>query len=517
MGEQPRGFWVVAREEPDRVALIDAHERRWTAGELLAGADRMVHVLRARGVQPFDPVATLTSNSAELFQTLLAVFQGGWQYVGLNTHLTADEVGYILADSGAKALVADAAFGDVASEAAEAAGVPIDGRIAIGVIPGFASLDDVLSGQPDTTPQNRVAGQFMQYTSGTTGRPKAVQRDLPQFDPETWVAAYSVNLTRYDIEVGGDAVHLVTSPMYHLSPLSFGYFSLHLEHTVVLMQKWDAERALQLIDRYGVTDVAMVPTQLHRLMALPEAVRAKYDVSSLRQVIHAAAPCPVDLKWRLFEWLGPVIYEFYGASEGGGTLATPQDWLAHPGTVGTPWPGAGIKILDDDGNELPAGTVGTVYLKLMGEFAYKGDPGKTAANRCGDFFTVGDMGELDDEGFLYLRDRKIDMVVSGGVNIYPAEVEAALLSHPKVGDAAVFGIPDDEWGEVVKAVVEPAVGVEPSPELAVELLAHCEGRLARYKLPRSLDFVGVMPRDPNGKLYKRTLRDPYWVGRERAI
>jgi long-chain acyl-CoA synthetase len=518
VGEQPRGFWVAAREEPDRIALIDAEERAWTAGDLLAGADRMVHALRARGVEPFDPVATLTRNSAELFQTLLAIFQGGWQYVGLNTHLTADEVGYILADSGARALVADAAFGAVAREAAATAGVPEAGRIAVGGdIPGFTSLDDLLAGQPTTTPQDRVAGQFMQYTSGTTGRPKAVQRDLPQFDPETWVAAYSANLTRYDIEVGGDAVHLVTSPMYHLSPLSFGYFSLHLEHTVVLMEKWDAERALQLIDAYGVTDVAMVPTQLHRLMALPEDVRAKYDVSSLRQVIHAAAPCPVDLKLRLFEWLGPVIYEFYGASEGGGTLAKPQDWLAHPGTVGTPWPGADIKILDDDGNELPAGTVGTVYLKLMGEFAYKGDPDKTAANRRGDFFTVGDMGELDDEGFLYLRDRKIDMIVSGGVNIYPAEVEAALLSHPKVGDAAVFGIPDDDWGEAVNAVVEPASGIEPSPELAAELLAHCEGRLARYKLPRRVDFVEAMPRDPNGKLYKRTLRDPYWVGRERAI
>ncbi len=357
----------------------------------------------------------------------------------------------------------------------------------------------------------------MQYTSGTTGRPKAVQRDLPRFDPETWVAAYSANLTRYDIEPGGDAVHLVTSPMYHLSPLSFGYFSLHLEHTVVLMEQWDAERALQLIDRYRVTDVAMVPTQLHRLMALPEEVRARYDVSSLRQVIHAAAPCPIELKQRLFAWLGPVIYEFYGASEGGGTLATPHDWLAHPGTVGRPWAGADVKVLDDDGNPVPSGTVGTVYLKLMGEFAYKGDPEKTAANRRDDYFTVGDMGELDDDGFLYLRDRKIDMIVSGGVNIYPAEVEAALLSHPSVGDAAVFGVPHDDWGEEVKAVVEPAVGVAPSPALAAELLAHCESMLARYKLPRSIDFVDAMPRDPNGKLYKRTLRDPYWVGRERAI
>ena len=239
MGEQvPRGFWVAAREEPERVALVDADGRAWTAGQLLAGANQLVHALRARGVRPFDPVATLTRNSAELFQVLLAVFQGGWQYVPLNTHLTAAELAYILGDSGATALFADADLADVARAAADEAGVPADGRIAVGGdIPGFTSFGDVLAGQNATTPDDRVAGQFMQYTSGTTGRPKAVQRDLPKFDPETWVAAYSANLTRYDIELGGDAVHLVTSPMYHLSPLNFGYFSLHLEHTVVLMEK----------------------------------------------------------------------------------------------------------------------------------------------------------------------------------------------------------------------------------------------------------------------------------------
>jgi long-chain acyl-CoA synthetase len=517
VGDTPRGFWTAARAQPDRVAVVDPGGRSWSAGEILAGSNRLVHALRARGLEEGDPVATLAANGSELIQTLLAVFQAGWQYVPLNTHLTAAEVAHILADSGARALVADQRYAGVAHAAAEAAGVPHDGRIAVGGIPGFAPWQEVVAGHPGTTPDGRVAGQFMQYTSGTTGRPKAVQRELPRLDPETWVTLFSGNMTRYDIEPGGDAVHLVTSPMYHMAPLSFGYFSLHFEHTVVLMEQWDAERALQLIERHRVTDVHMVPTQLHRLMALPEEVRARYDVSSLRQVIHAAAPCPVELKRRLFDWLGPVIYEFYGATEGGGTIARPQDWLAHPGTVGCPWPGADVKILDDDGNELPARTVGTVYLKLMGEFAYKGDPDKTAANRRGEYFTVGDMGELDEEGFLYLRDRKIDMIISGGVNVYPAEVEAALLSHPKVGDAAVFGVPDDDWGEEVKAVVEPAPGIEPSDELAADLLAHCAVALARYKCPRSVDFTAAMPRDPNGKLYKRTLRDPYWTGRERRI
>jgi long-chain acyl-CoA synthetase len=518
-----RGFWAAAATEPDRTAVVDPDGREWTAGEIAARANQLVHALRDRGLQPGDPVATLLPNRAEVIVVLMALFQAGWNFVPLNSNLTIAEVSYILGDAGAKALVADERFAAVADAAADEGGVPESGRISVGsprspasahatgAIPGFTTLDAVLAGSPDGPPADRIAGQFMQYTSGTTGRPKAVQRTLPSFDPETWVQVFSGNLLRYDIEPGGDAVHLVTSPMYHMSPLSFGYFSAHFEHPVVLMEKWDAEEALRLVARYRVTDTAMVPTQLHRLMQLPEQVRAGYDVSSLRQVIHAAAPCPIDLKRKLFDWLGPVIYEFYGATEGGGTLATPQDWLAHPGTVGRPWQGADVKVLDDEGNEVPAGTVGTVFMKLMGgDFRYKGDPDKTDSNRRGDLFTVGDMGELDADGFLYLRDRKIDMIISGGVNVYPAEVEAALLSHPAVGDAAVFGIPDEDWGEQVKAVVEPVPGATASLGLAEELLAHCASQLATYKCPRSIEFTEAMPRDPNGKLYKRRLRDPYW-------
>ena len=273
----------------------------------------------------------------------------------------------------------------------------------------------------------------MQYTSGTTGRPKAVQRDLPTFDPETWVAAFSANLTRYDIEPGGDAVHLVTSPMYHLSPLSFGYFSLHFEHTVVLMERWDAERALQLIDRYRVTDVAMVPTQLHRLMQLPDDVRAR-----VRRVVAAPGDprrgaVPGRAQAAAVRVARPGDLRVLRRDRGRRHAGPARGLAGAPGHRRSPWLGADVKVLDDDGNEVAPGTVGTVYLKLMGEFAYKGDPEKTAANRHGDYFTVGDMGELDDDGFLYLRDRKIDMIVSGGVNIYPAEVEAALAVAPRGG------------------------------------------------------------------------------------
>ena len=517
MGDAPRGFWAAAQADPSRIAVVDSQGRSWTAGELLAAANQLVHGFRARGLVEGDVVASLSRNTPELLALLLAIFQAGWRYVPLNTHLTANEVAYILEDSGARVLVADDAYADVAIAAADVAELADQSRLSVGAIDGFTPLADVVAFQPSTDPDHRVGGQFMQYTSGTTGRPKAVDRALPTFSPEQWIELFSSNMTRYDIHPGGDAVHLVTSPMYHLAPLSFGFFALNFEHTVVLMEHWDPQEALRLIERHRVTYVQMVPTQMHRLMQLSEPVRARYDTSSLRQLTHAAAPCPADLKLRLFDWLGPVIYEFYGATEGGGTMARPEEWLAHPGTVGRPWAGADVKILDDEGNELPPDTIGTVYLKLMGDFAYKGDDSKTAANRFGDYFTVGDVGEIDEEGYLYLRDRKIDMIISGGVNIYPAEVEGALLSHPAVGDAAVFGIPHEDWGEEVKAVVEPNPDYEPDPDLALELIEHCRTSIAGYKCPRSIDFTDAMPRDPNGKLYKRTLRDPYWIGRERSV
>jgi long-chain acyl-CoA synthetase len=262
----------------------------------------------------------------------------------------------------------------------------------------------------------------------------------------------------------------------------------------------------------------MVPTHFKRMLALPAEVRGRYDLSSMRWLIHAAAPCPVPLKRAMLDWWGPRIYEYYAATEGGGTLATPQEWLERPGTVGRPWPLSEVRVLDDDGRDCPPGVPGAVYLK-MGErdFAYKGDPGKTAANRIPGFFTVGDVGYLDADGYLFLCDRKADVIISGGANIYPAEIEAELMADPKVADVAVFGVPDDEWGEQVKAVVEPAPGAQPGPDLAAELIGSLDGRLARMKWPRSVDFIDEMPRDPSGKLRKRQLRDPYWQGRDRAI
>jgi long-chain acyl-CoA synthetase len=300
--------------------------------------------------------------------------------------------------------------------------------------------------------------------------------------------------------------------------LVFAGGAIHAGHTVVLMDKWAPDNMLRLIDTHRVTNTHMVPTQFVRLLSLPEDVRAKYDVSSLRHMVHAAAPCPPDVKHQMIEWWGPVIDEYYAASEGGGTIVFAEEWLERPGTVGKAWAISEIVILDDDGNELPAGEIGTVYMHMVtGNFEYFKDKDKTDRSRHGKFFTVGDVGYLDPEGWLFLSDRKTDMIISGGANIYPAEIENVLIMHPKVADVAVFGIPHDDWGEEVKAVVEPIEFDEAGPELEAEILAWSADKLAKYKTPRSIDFVEELPRDPNGKLYKRKLRDPYWEGRERAI
>jgi len=512
------GFWNLARRDPQALALVDPDGREWTRGELLAAANRIVHGLRALGLGRGDCVAAVLPNSAEMIQLYLAVTQAGMYLSPINHHLTAPEIAYIVGDSEAKAFFGAERFAAACRGAAEELGFPARARFALGRVEGFRPFSELLAGQPDTLPADRFAGQVMNYTSGTTGRPKGVRRALPPIDPDTMAALGGGFLGLFEVKPEDGNVHLCGSPLYHTAVLVFAGSSLHLGHSVVLMDRWTPEDTLRLIERHRVTTSHMVPTQFHRLLALPEEVRGRYDVSSTRAMVHAAAPCPVDVKQRMLAWWGDSIWEYYAATEGGGTVVRPAEWRERPGTVGRAWTGSEVRVLDEQGKDAPIGTPGTVYMKLgAANFEYKGDRKKTEESRREGFFTVGDIGYLDPEGFLFLCDRKNDMIISGGVNIYPAEIESVLLAHPKVGDAAVFGIPHADWGEEVKAVIEPAAGVAGDDGLRDEILGFCADRLARYKTPRTIDFIAEMPRDPNGKLYKRKLRDPYWAGRERQI
>jgi long-chain acyl-CoA synthetase len=512
------GFWKLAQRDPRALALVDPDGREWTRGELLAAANRLVHGLRALGLGRGDCVAAVLPNSAEMIQLYLAIAQAGMYLSPINHHLTAPEIAYIVGDSEARAFFGAERFAATCRGAAEELEFPARARFALGRVEGFRPFAELVAGQPDSLPEDRAAGQVMNYTSGTTGRPKGVRRALAPIDPDTVGALAGGFLGLFAVVPGDGNVHLCGSPLYHTAVLVFAGASLHLGHPVVLMDRWTPEDTLRLIERHRVTTSHMVPTQFHRLLALPEEVRRRYDVSSTRAMVHAAAPCPVDVKRRMLEWWGDSIWEYYAATEGGGTVVRPAEWRARPGTVGRAWAGSEVRVLDEEGKDSPTGAPGTVYMKLgAANFEYKGDRKKTEESRREGFFTVGDVGYLDADGFLFLCDRKNDMIISGGVNIYPAEIESVLLTHPKVGDAAVFGIPHADWGEEVKAVIEPAAGVSGDDRLREEILAFCADRLARYKTPRTIDFTAEMPRDPNGKLYKRKLRDPYWAGRDRQI
>jgi len=509
------GFWKLAAEDPKHVAVIDPSGRAVSAGELLAATNQVAHGLRALGVNAGDTIAAMLTNETAMLEVYLAATQIGLYITPINSHLTAHEVAYILGDCEAKAVFASERTEAALAQAVEMNG--IDRKIAFSTkkdtkLRPYAELKE---GQPTTLPSDRRAGAPMTYTSGTTGKPKGVRRQIPPIEPEVVAEMNAMFLMLFGITPRDNGVHLVVSPMYHTAVLNFATNHLHFGHTLVLMDKWTPEATLDLIARHRVTTSHMVPTQFRRLLALPDDVKKKADVSSLRHMIHSAAPCPVDVKKAMIAWWGNTIYEYYAASEGGGTLATPTDWLAHPGTVGKAWPISKLRIAKDDGTECAPREIGTVYMS-MGQhtFEYHKDKKKTQSSWKDGYFTVGDAGYLDEDGFLYLCDRKSDMIISGGVNIYPAEIEAVLSGHPKVRDVAVFGIPHDDWGEEVKAVVEAENGDD---ALRADIFAYCKERLAAFKCPRTIDFTDALPRDPNGKLYKRKLRDPYWAGREKAI
>jgi long-chain acyl-CoA synthetase len=500
------GLWGIAAELPHHPAVVDPDGGMVSYRELAERADRFGRGFQALGLRPGDTVVMALPNSADMLALYFAVLQTGLYVVPVNWHLVGPEVAYIIADSGAKVFVAHERFADMAREA----GGDVEAKFAVGDIPGFQPLGDLGAGESGR-PDERTAGSPMVYTSGTTGRPKGVRRPLTGADPDDVPPASLWFFGIFGLKPFDGHVHICGSPLYHTAVLNFVGISIQMGHTVVLMEKWDPEEMLRLIERHRVTHSHMVPTQFHRLLELPEEVRSRYDVSSLRAMIHGAAPCPLETKRRMLDWWGPVVIEYYAATEGGGTTIMADEWLRKPGSVGRPWPGSVVKVLDDQGEEKPVGEPGLVYMKMgASTFEYHKDKEKTLASRVGDLFTLGDIGYLDEDGYLYLCDRKSDMIITGGVNVYPAEIEGELAVHPKVADIAVFGIPHPDWGEEIKAVVQPADGVEPSDELTEELLAYAKERLARFKLPRTIDYVAELPRDPNGKLYKRKLRDQ-WV------
>ena len=514
------GFWNFAKSDPTGIALVTPDETRVARGDLAAESNRLSRGLRALGLETGDAVAIVLENGQPLIELYLACFQTGLYLVPINNHLAGPEISYIVENSEAKVFVGSANFAGPVNKAAEEMALPATHRFATGGLDGFRDFAEIKGGQSDAPLEGDIftAGAVMNYTSGTTGRPKGVRRPLAPMDPNLIGGLFSGFHQMFGVTPQDDNVHIVGSPLYHTAVLMFAGSSLHLGHTVVVMEKWKPEEMLRLIDTYKVTTSHMVPTQFHRMLQLPKDVREKYDCSSTRAMVHAAAPCPIPIKQQMIEWWGNSIWEYYAATEGGGTIVSPDQWLKKPGTVGSAWANAEIKIFDEDGNEMPPNEPGTVYMRRGdADFEYYKDKDKTDKARLGNYFTVGDIGYLDEDGFLFLNDRKNDMIISGGVNIYPAEIESTLITHPKVGDVAVFGIPHDDWGEEVKAVIEPIAGQEPGDALTEEILSWAADKLAKYKTPRSIDYIEEMPRDPNGKLYKRKLRDPYWEGRDRAI
>ncbi len=490
-----------AEQQPDTPAIITADSTR-TFAELNADANRLVRALRSRGVVAGDAVAVACRNRPEFVEATYACQRGGYRLTTVNWHLTADEAGYIVENCEARALLADVAVADMArGAAADAPACSV--LLAIGgPIDGFEDYDGALAAEDGSDIDDPSAGSSMLYTSGTTGRPKGVYR------PPTAHVAPALNI--YDYHEGEGDVHLCTGPLYHAAPLAFSLTApLSFGATVVLMDQWDAAEALRLVDAHAVTHTHMVPTMFHRLLSLPADARARCTTDQLRYVLHGAAPCPVPVKQRLIDWLGPVVVEYYAATEGVGSFVDSATWLARPGTVGRPVTEGQVLIGDEDANPLPADEIGLVWLKAMpgARFDYYKDPDKTSGSYRGDYFTLGDVGYLDTDGYLFLTDRSANLIISGGVNIYPAEVDAVLLEHPAVGDAATIGVPDEEWGERVTSIIEVQPGLTPSDELAAELIAFCRDRISHFKCPRSVDFIDTLPRHDNGKVYRRRLKE----------
>jgi long-chain acyl-CoA synthetase len=502
---------VWASVQPDKPAVIDPDGQTRTFGEVNANANRLVRLLRNAGLKAGDAVAILTSNRGEFVEVQAATLRGGFRLTPVNWHLNVDEISYILNDCEALALFAEA---KVATARPSADAAPdLKSKISIGgSIDGFTPYDEALADLDGSDIADPSLGNQMLYTSGTTGRPKGVFRAVPAVTPQLMYA-----MRGYD----GTSVQMCAGPAYHAAPLVFDVrAAMGAGCPLIFMDKWDSEHVLATIDRYKVTHMHLVPIMFQRLLALPPEVKAKYDVSSVKYIVHGAAPCPPEVKFAMIEWFGPVLSEYYAGSEGGaGFMIDSHDWLKKPGSVGKRPELLGSKILDEQGNECPPNVSGTIYHQLPpgGAFTYYKDEKKTQASRVGDYFTMGDMGYFDDDGYLFLTGRSAETIISGGVNIYPQEIDNELIKHDAVADSATVGVPHDEWGEQVKAVILLKPGYQPSDLLAQEILGFARDSLPAFKIPRSLDFVTELPRSEAGKIQRGKVRAPYWEGRVRQI
>ncbi|NWK96280.1 acyl-CoA synthetase [Sphingobium lactosutens] len=492
---------IHAQATPDKPAYIMARSGEVvTYAELEARSNQGAHLLRSLGLRRGDGIALMLENDARFFEIVWAAQRAGLYYTCISTRLAPPEIAFIIADSGSRVLVASA---PVADELATP-------ELAI-FAPGARDFVAERSAFPETAIADESPGNDMLYSSGTTGRPKGIRPALPEGSLDQTNPLTEFGKAAFDMT--SDMIFLSPAPLYHSAPLRWCMVVQKLGGTVIVMEKFDEEEALALIERHHVTHAWFVPTHFIRMLKLPEDVRERYDLSSLRLVYHAAAPCPVEVKKAMMTWFGPIIHEFYSGTEANGlTTIGPKEWLERPGSVGRAYWGS-IRICGEDGEPLPAGATGAIYFADGYAFEYHNDPEKTAASRNQHgWTTLGDVGHVDEAGYLYLTDRQSFMIISGGVNIYPQEIEDAIITHPRVADVAVIGAPDAEMGERVVAVVQPVDWADAGPTLVEELSAWLQGRIGRIKQPRQIDFVRELPRHPTGKLLKRLVRETYWPG-----
>lgn len=501
------GVARMAVRYPERAAVICDGCPTLSFRELDRRANQLARVLRAHGLGQGDHVVLLCSNRPEFIEVATAALQCGVVLSPVNWHLAPDDVAYVVENCGARGFIAEGRFAGAARHAARENADRLQLCLSIGEpVAGFADYDHALAAQSSAALEAPAQGGLMFYTSGTTGRPKGVRQLAEAIQFEPFIRHFAV---LYDYQSArGDAV-LAAGPLYHGgSMIMCAVVALSCGVTTVLLPRWDSEECLRLIERHRISQAFLVPTMFHRLLALPEPVRRGYDLASLRLILHGGAPTPIEDKRAMIEWLGPILTEVYGATEGFSMSITSGEWLQKPGSVGRPQPGS-VRILAGDAAPLPAGEVGTIYAKPAGDFEYFNDAAKTAAGRQGEFVTVGDLGFLDEDGYLFVTGRSAELILCGGSNVYPAEIDAALLAHPAVLDAATFGVPDAEWGEVVHALVIPAPGQPGDQALRRDLLVHCQARLGSLRSPRDIEFVDTLPRNDAGKLLRVQLRDRY--------